>query len=615
MLSDLPFIALLLAVFALYSGLCGFAVMIAVLGDDDEPLARMNGYLKSSIALTLGLVVSAVCLFCLAQIGLFTPIAVAASGLVLATASGVILWRRPGASAMPALFAARATDIVFVGGSFVLVLIHAMQAPGYWDDTMYHLPLARSYISHQGLVLNEYIRFPLVPQFMNLIVALGLMFGGDFGAQAFATLPIFVMGIGLVGAFAWVRAPILLGAVALIVLVAMTPVRHTLGYAYIDNGMAAMCWAATLCLAIWTTAHSSRSALGWLVLAAVLAGGAAGSKYFGAAFGVLLASYLIMAYRDLRCAVIFGAVMTAICACWYLRSYLLSGDPVHPVGGPLFGYYLWNAEDFLMQKREQHNFGVAASTLNLPGALTEAGAALLIPALGSALIPGRVKGFNTLRYIFYVYLAFWFVTSQVDRYLAPIFATGAFLSILSLYTAIRLIAMKARRLAVVQAFSGHLTDRLATRFTLAGVVGILGFLCVEQALKSHPTPDLWQAALEDRAGHRLMSAANDRMATDGDRLVQIGFENAIYFFDGTAMGDHFGKARYRAFFDCDAAGCTLLPPGEMASKVDAMGAKMLAVSSRTVSGFDPDAYAQFFKPVYADPEGVLLVRTREPPGG
>ncbi len=613
MISELPYIALLLATFTLHSGLCGFALLVALLGPDDAALIRLNGYLKCCVAMTLGLVISAVCLFVIAQTGLLTRSNVVLSGAAMASIAALVLWRGREKVALLASPAVCTTDCVIVGGSFLLVLIHAMQAPGYWDDTMYHLPLARSYVTHHSLVLNEFIRFPLVPQFMNLIVALGLMFGGEFGAQAFATLPIFVMGIGIFGAFVWVRVPIVLGAIALIMLVAMTPVRHTLGYAYIDNGLAAMCWAATLCLAIWTTTENKRSALGWLVVAAILAGGAAGSKYFGAAFAVLLASYLIVAYRDLRSAVIFCLVMTSICACWYVRSFLLSGDPVHPVGGAFFGYYLWNTEDFLMQKQEQHNFGVAASTLNLPGALAEAGATLLIPALGVVLITARARGLNTLRYIFYLYLVFWFVTSQVDRYLAPIFATGAFLSILTLYAALGFLARKAAALPMVQKISDRITDRMVARFSLAGITGILGFLCIEQALKSHPTPEMWQSALEDRAGYRLMSAANDRTTVDGDRLLQIGFENATYFFEGTAMGDHFGKARYRSFLDCGPDGCELLPPEALAVTVDDLGARMLAVSTRVIGGFDPTRYARFFEPVYSDTEGVLLIRTKLTP--
>lgn len=606
MLANLPFVALLLATYALHSALCGYAVFHTLLPPNDGPFSRLNGYLKCCVAINLGIVISAVCLFVLAEFGLFTKLAVAITGLAIASASTLALWHRVGSATLLKPTAITATDVIIVVGTFLLVIIHAMQAPGYWDDTMYHLPLAKSYITHEGLVLSEFVRFPLVPQYMNLIVALGLMFGGDFGAQAFATLPIFVMAVGLVGAFIWAQAPVLLGAISIVVLVAMTPVRHTLGYAYIDNGMASMCWAATICIAFWSTTENKRSALAWLIMAGLLAGGAAGTKYFGAAFAVLLASYLVVAYRDLKSAVIFGLVMTAICAGWYIRSYLIAGDPVHPVGGPFFGYYLWNAEDFLLQKREQHNFGVAASTLNLPGALKEAGAMLLIPALGCILLASPRRGFNAFRYIFFAYLVFWFVTSQVDRYLAPIFAVGAFLSVLTLYMALRFVVVWTNSLPIIQTFGDRLAGGSIAKLAIAG---ILGFLCVEQFLKSHPTTSLWQAALEDRAGYRLMSAANDRIAQDGDRLVQIGFENAIYFFDGTAMGDHFGKARYRDFLSCSAAGCILLPPEALALKIDELGAQMAVVSNSAVSGFDATTYAEFFDPVYVDSEGTLLVRT------
>src|SRR6266436_3788704 len=81
----------------------------------------------------------------------------------------------------------------------IIVLIATLRTLGYWDDTMYHLPISRFYVENQGIVLNEYLRFPLVPQDMQMLFALGLMIGGDAAAQAMATIPIFIISLGLIG--------------------------------------------------------------------------------------------------------------------------------------------------------------------------------------------------------------------------------------------------------------------------------------------------------------------------------------------------------------------------------------------------------------------------------
>jgi hypothetical protein len=94
-------------------------------------------------------------------------------------------------------------DIISMSAIFLIIVLMAIfRVPGRWDDTMHHLPLARFYVE-SGIVLNEYLRFPLVPQDMQMLFALGLMIGGDAAAQAMATIPIFMICLGLIGSGIW----------------------------------------------------------------------------------------------------------------------------------------------------------------------------------------------------------------------------------------------------------------------------------------------------------------------------------------------------------------------------------------------------------------------------
>ena len=67
------------------------------------------------------------------------------------------------------------------------------------DDTMYHLPLARSLVEHHAIVVEQYLRFPLFPQNADLLMALGLQLGDVRLAQFLANICFFVIACGLVG--------------------------------------------------------------------------------------------------------------------------------------------------------------------------------------------------------------------------------------------------------------------------------------------------------------------------------------------------------------------------------------------------------------------------------
>jgi len=85
---------------------------------------------------------------------------------------------------------------------------------------------------------------------------------------------------------------------------------------------------------------------------------------------------------------------------------------------------------------------------------------------------------------------------------------------------------------------------------------------------------------QKNAGYRPLVAANDFTRFYGDRLVQIGLENGVYFFRGLVIGDHFGPGRYSQFleWDQDRSCARLLPGDALLARVEAFGARMLAVS-------------------------------------
>ena len=120
------------------------------------------------------------------------------------------------------------------------------------------------------------------------------------------------------------------------------------------------------------------------------------------------------------------------------------------------------------------------------------------------------------------------------------------------------------------------------------------------------SPEEWQTALESRSGYGLLTRANGMIAQYGDRLVHLGFENGVYFFKGTAIGDWFGPGRYRQMRECDASGCVVVDPAHMISIMESFKAKMLAVSTDRFQGLDLNEYRRYFDIVMIDSDGVLM---------
>src|SRR5690554_2295916 len=287
----------LAAIFLAHCAFVGGAVLRGVFGRTP----RLNGAYFSAggtgdqalhvfYGICLGMVVNTAALFVLGMAGLLALPAVVLTGLALllvaALTQGVAGHRIdgfygcshsdgltgensrcPSDSGVPVGRKETWLQLATLGVIFLLCVAVSMHPPGHWDDTMYQLPLARHYVEHQAIVLHEYVRFPLFPQNMNLLFALGLMLGDTFSpvathadelwrfgapevfAQLFATLPLFVIALGMWGAslrYMNSGAPGLLAALTLFMI---GPVKSTLGFAYVDNGLAMYCWAAALAVA------------------------------------------------------------------------------------------------------------------------------------------------------------------------------------------------------------------------------------------------------------------------------------------------------------------------------------------------------------------------------
>lgn len=527
----------------------------------------------------------------------------------------------------------------------LLCVVVSLHPPGHWDDTMYQLPLARHYVDHQAVVLHEYLRFPLFPQHENMLFALGIMLGEAlqphagvgaealwrFGApevlaQMLATLPLFIMALGLWAASHRYMGLGIPGLIAGLMLFMIGPVKSTLGFAYVDNALALYCWAAALAVAGDTSSAAARPQFRKWLLAGLLAGAACGIKYFGVVYatglGIIVIVLALVQSRSVRCAahaaLAYAAAVAVAGGLWYVRSYLISGDPAHPAGASLFGFFLWNEGDLAWQHAEQALHGVRRSPVLLPIALREAGVLLWLPALAGLLIRRLPGAIRVLQAVFVGYLVFWFIVTQVPRYLAPIYGLGGFLSLHALWCAWHWAGSRARarRLRVAAPRTAAPDDRASPQTYATPLAARLAAAVVLLASLAYMADRGWKygheflnadSVLATNSGYPLYQQANLNAQRYGPRLVQIGFENGIYFFRGTVIGDWFGPGRYRDLLQCEPLPCRPPEPARLHEMLSRFDARMLLLNRQLVTGLDETSLrAGGWQVLAADAHGVLL---------
>ncbi len=545
---------------------------------------RLSRMLSVPLQIAAGIGVSMVTLFAAGVLGhLSAPVIGALILIGLGLAAGTFL--RPPSPQGPAtspLDALTSTlrrvppgawwwTAVAVGAGLTL-LVTPLWPPQAWDELAYHLPYARYWADQGALTVNPWLRYPLSAYNMNLLYAAALIFGSD-------VLPHLLHGLtgtltalltfGVAARFMDWRS----GLVAVVLLVYAT--RWGWANAYVDLGIMLFWTAAFAALAL-------RYALGdrrFSYLAAFFAGIAVGIKYQGLFY---LPVFVVLALTvERRPAVVIRAalVFIAVGGYWYLRNWVISGDPVHPIGGNLFGFWLWNPGDLagqygdLEQVRSWRDW-------------------LFLPALGAPLFWRGATPFERgLLVSAAAALALWYSASGYWRYALPVYPM---LGLLSASVIVELWSRTALTTSLAARWR-RLDPRL--RWTFATLV-----LLVVARTAVRDNSRAWERVFpvgEDRdaylaqqfPGYALMRALG---AAPVQTLYQLGFEGELYYLGDSVRGDWFGPGRY--------ADVMALAPdaGALARHLGALGADGLLVNLArepfSTQSWDP-ALVDFFEPL------------------
>ncbi len=242
-------------------------------------------------------------------------------------------------------------------------LVSALAPPAGldWDGLAEHLAMAKEWVEAGRIVPLWYDHHSHFPATLQMLYALALLFCGPVAAKLFH----FAFGIiALAAVFELTRRHICSRAAPWAAAVlATTPVFSWLmGVAYVDLAVLAYVLLAVHFFLEWVSARTLQAA----ALSGVLAGAAMAVKMQGIPyFGVLLLVGLYVAWRrraqethTWRPVIAFALLAVLVASPWYIKSWVVTGNPVYPFAYGLFGGKQWSAQQAQWYQRHQLEFGV-----------------------------------------------------------------------------------------------------------------------------------------------------------------------------------------------------------------------------------------------------------------
>ncbi len=406
-----------------------------------------DGGVRVLLEMALGTVAWTGALFALAAAGLLRPLPVwVLVGVVLAISIptlGSLLRDAP--SCLNRGFAwlrelGGASGLLIAGVVLVMLCACAVALlPGLdWDDAVYHLNLPKIWLRQQGFVRVPFHLYSSWPLNFELLYSLGMIFD-DHVVSKLIHFAFGLLVLCAIANYSRSRGTSLVGICAVVLFLANETVLFEFTTANVELGFAFFFFLAFVLLERRLEGGGRLD----LLLSAICCGYLAGSKYTGVFAVLSLLLLLIVSALSRRVAVktlaadglLFATVSFALAAPWYLKSFLATGDPVHPMGYAFFGGPEWSAALNEQLQAWYRSMGMGRSAwdyLMLPTRLVfQSGEgydrfnahlsrfwAVLLPVSFLPLIGSAWA--RRLLFVASVYFACWAFTSQQARFLVPI---------------------------------------------------------------------------------------------------------------------------------------------------------------------------------------------------
>jgi len=241
-------------------------------------------------------------------------------------------------------------------------LISALAPPAGldWDGLAEHLTMAKEWVEAGRIIPLWYDHHSQFPATLQMLYALALLWRGAVAAKLFH----FSFGMIALGAvFVLTRRHISPQAAPwAAVILAATPVFSWLmGAAYVGLPVVACVLLSVHFFLEWIASGAGRDA----ALSGLLAGAAMAFKMQGIPyFGLLLLFAVYIAWRQRRqemqqwrAVALFTIVGLVVASPWYIKSWVITGNPVYPFAYSIFGGKQWSAQQAQWYHHHQLRFG------------------------------------------------------------------------------------------------------------------------------------------------------------------------------------------------------------------------------------------------------------------
>ena len=465
-------------------------------------------------------------------------------------------WRRPRLQALGVIAA-----LAIAGLAATALLLLPLYPPTDFDETMYHLAVAKIWIQAHAIVPTPYLRGQVLPHTAHALFAALMILKDDIAAQILSVVATVLTAIGLFGWGVRVRgtacgvlaAALWLGSPAALTLAGVAD-YHALSSLF--------CFAALFSLANYATEKRPVS----LFLAAAFIGFAESTWPLTIYFVPVFAAaglYFMLKERSLRPAYL---ILAGILLGWgpsLIRSFYYTGNPTYPLFSRVFGSGpWWTPADLEALAAGLHSYGLPRTILNflaLPYSLFftpekfesavsfSAALAVLLPFILLRSVCDRYTRWLALIMVYYVVC--WFMFGQVIRYLLPIAPLLCVLAAISVFSFVNLICTFAA--APRLAFDGNHFD---------WSLGVLA--CVMYGRRWQKMAPFRSRISKEQtishAGYRVTAPWLLPIPLQARSIRSLG-TNGAYYSDGTFLGDWFGPARYSAVLDAMSDGETSVP--------------------------------------------------------
>jgi len=449
-------------------------------------------------------------------------------------------------------------------------LIDPLCPPLAWDEVQSHLPHALQWVLSGTLGVNEWLRMPWHPFNTNLLFSAAMIVYDDVMPHLINALTAWLCA-ALVYLAGKRYAGQSVASIAAIILLSL--VRNEFDGAMLDTSVMLYVFAGCLIFHQWQQQPQRGVLLG---AAAFMLGVAAGSKYQALQLLPLMAIALLMRTRSPRNWLIATIGLLLPCAYWYVRNYILTGDPFNPIGGKVFGFSDWNLADYQFQLDDVKRNAGMPSWVIWP--------ALLAPFIAKVR---RIPGARAAMILAGTGLAVWLLTSRYPRYLMPFYPVLALLAAAVWHW---LFVTACRRLA--RGPESRLQSKAAVACIIVALLAMLPF-ALKKGSKSWkmvaPTAAAREAILQrEITGYPVLAYLREHPM---GRTYQFGLEESLYYAPLRTGGDHFGPGRYRDF-----AGLT---PADLSKSLRHSGYSSLLIHTERWPGINTrPGFAQYFTLVH-----------------